>query len=311
MKKCWSHCGSLFATVAFIGLVPSTSTHAQDTAKQEIERWRPKNGIYAITDKDFAKRCENLGDFSVALNEKIITGDEWNCEVTQLTDTGPAAIRLNMSCSDVNLESAISKPDPNSKEMRFEETMTFRKADGKILFIRKSQNGKINFPETRVAYCPPKAQQAYLQLKAKADASAAQRKAAEMSAWRPRDGIYARAGADFNERCMTSGDMTIDLASASASRDGLACDISDVTVTPRDTVSLSLACGRKPISSDSAMKKAASEQPGAEIMTVSRIDDQSVLMRKFESGKITEFGQRLLYCPDAAQRAHADSRKAK
>jgi hypothetical protein len=84
----------------------------------------------------------------------------------KITDTGFGAIRLGLNCSDVNLEAGIPKPSPDSGEMRFEETMTFRKIDEKSLFIRKSQNGKSNFPDTRVAYCPPKEQRAYLESKA-------------------------------------------------------------------------------------------------------------------------------------------------
>ena len=140
---------------------------AEDSTKSTSEKWRPKDGIYANTGKDFAERCNNLGDFSVELGEKHVTGDEWSCEVKRLTDTGPNAVRLDLSCSDENLEASIPKPSADSGEMQFKETMTFRKIDEKSLFIRKSQSGKINFPESRVAYCPPRAQQAYTESKKK------------------------------------------------------------------------------------------------------------------------------------------------
>jgi hypothetical protein len=309
MKKRWSRYSLLFWTFAFTCLIASTSTRAEDIAKSAIEKWRPKNGIYAVTGKDFTERCENLGDFSVELGENTITGDEWSCDLKKITDTGFGAIRLGLNCSDVNLEAGIPKPSPDSGEMRFEETMTFRKIDEKSLFIRKSQNGKSNFPETRVAYCPPKAQRAYLESKAKINANAAQRTAAERTAWRPHDGVYARAGADFNERCMTASDTIIDLAAASALSGGSICHVSNVTITPPDTVSL--VCDQKPRSPGSAMKNRAIEPPGAETMIVSKIDDQSVLLRKFKNGKFTEFGQQLSYCPEAVQRSYAESRKTK
>ena len=173
MKIRWSRYSLLLWTLAFTCPIASASTHAQDTTKPAIEKWRPKDGIYAVTGKDFTERCENLGDFSVELGEKTITGDEWSCDVKKIT-TGFGAIRLDLNCSDVNLEAGIPKPSPDSGEMRFEETMTFRKVYEKSLFIRKSQDGKSNFSETRVAYCPPKAQRAYLESKA----AEAKRKAA-------------------------------------------------------------------------------------------------------------------------------------
>ena len=92
----------------------------------------------------------------------------------KIADSGSGAIQLDLNCSDVNLEAGVPKPGPNSGEIRFVETMTFRKVDEKSLFIRKSQNEKSNFPETRVAYCPPKVQRGYL----KSKAAEAKRKAA-------------------------------------------------------------------------------------------------------------------------------------
>jgi hypothetical protein len=88
-------------------------THAQDNTKLATEKWRPTDGIYALSGKDFTERCENLGDFSVELREKAITGDEWSCKVIKLTDTGSGAIRLDMSCSDVNLEAEMPTALPS------------------------------------------------------------------------------------------------------------------------------------------------------------------------------------------------------
>ena len=162
-----NHHGFLISGPVLACLIASASTQAQDAAKPAAEKWRPKNGVYALAGKGFAERCENSGDFSVELGEKNVAGDEWSCAIKKLTDIGPNAIRLDLTCSDENLEAVIPKPDPNSEELQFKETMTFRKIDDKLLFIRKSQNGKTDFPESRVAYCPPKAQRAYIASKKK------------------------------------------------------------------------------------------------------------------------------------------------
>jgi hypothetical protein len=78
VKIRWSRYSLLLWTLAFTCPIASASTHAQDTTKPAIEKWRPKDGIYAVTGKGFTERCENLGDFSVELGEKTITGDEWS-----------------------------------------------------------------------------------------------------------------------------------------------------------------------------------------------------------------------------------------
>src|ERR1700730_5584280 len=156
----------IFPAAAFACLVGiSMPTLAQDGTKPSIEKWRPKNGLYADFGKGFSEQCKNLGDFAVELGEKTITGDEWICDVTKLTDTGPGAIRLDLSCSDINLSADLPNHGLDPAEPLFQEIMTFRKIDEKSLFVRKSQNGKFDSPESRVAFCPPKAQRAYIESK--------------------------------------------------------------------------------------------------------------------------------------------------
>lgn len=144
----------------------STLAFAQDGAKLVTEKWRPQNGIYAVMGKDFTERCKS-GDFSVELGENNVTGDEWSCDVKGITDIGPKAIRLDMSCTDDNLEPENPDHRKDPAEPIFRETMTFRKIDDKSVYIRKSQNGKTNFPETKAGYCPPSAQRAYRESKTK------------------------------------------------------------------------------------------------------------------------------------------------
>lgn len=174
IKRHKRHIGTLSALMLgwMIGTVMPTA--AQDNTKPTPEKWRPKNGIYAGFDKSFTERCKNLGDYSVELGEKKIVGDEWSCDVIKLTDTGPGAIRLDLSCIDENLQAEIPNHGPDPGEPQFKETMTFRKVDETSLLMRKSQNGKTNFPETRDSYCPPKDQRAYRESKANEKAKAQQ-----------------------------------------------------------------------------------------------------------------------------------------
>lgn len=88
-----------------------------------------------------------------------------------------------MSCTDDNLQPENPDHGADPAEPLFKETMTFRKLDDRFVYIRKSQNGKTNFPETEVGYCPPIAQRAYRDARAKSKAEVEQREAALKAAW--------------------------------------------------------------------------------------------------------------------------------
>ena len=50
---------------------------------------------------------------------------------------------------------------------------------------------------------------------------------------------------------------------------------------------------------------------GAEKIIITNSGNQTVMLQKSERGEFSEPGKMLAYCPDAAQRAYADSRKAR
>ena len=162
--KISSRRGFVLSVFAFAHLV-GTSATSQESVKPEVEKWRPKDGVYARSGKDFIERCGNFGDFVVELGKKTITGDEWICDVIKIMDDRPGAIRLDLNCSDVNLEAQIPKPNPGSEEIRFEEFMTLRKSSDNSLLMRKTENGKYKWLEFRAEYCPAKAQRAYIESK--------------------------------------------------------------------------------------------------------------------------------------------------
>ena len=64
--------------------------------------------------------------------------------------------------------------------------------------------------------------------------------------WQPRDGVYARAGADFADRCMKSGDAVIDLAGISISSDASRCEISKARDATQASIKLEAQCDLKP-----------------------------------------------------------------
>jgi hypothetical protein len=139
-------------TCATIGDRPALAQ--LDAIKASSQKWRPKNGIYETPDKDFAKQCKETTSFTVELDEKRISGNEWGCEITKLTDMGVSAIKLNMTCDNYNLAGNLKLPEST----RFKETMLLRKIDESTIFVRQTTNGKFRDAGWRLAYCPEDAQ---------------------------------------------------------------------------------------------------------------------------------------------------------
>jgi hypothetical protein len=150
----------------------ATLALAQDGAKHP-EKWRPKDGTYAGPGKDFDRQCGEFGDVIVELTEKKVSGNEWSCDVTKLSDTAPGVIRLEMSCDDYNLGLAIN--DPNPYDRKFKEIMLLKKLDEMTIFVRKTSNGKFAYPRWRASYCPEEAQRMYIEAKARNKAEAEQK----------------------------------------------------------------------------------------------------------------------------------------
>ena len=154
----------------------TTLSLAQDGAKPP-EKWRPKDGTYAGPGKDFDSHCGEFGDVIVELAEKKVSGNEWSCDVTKLSDTAAGAIRLDMSCDDYNLGLAIN--DPNPYDRKFKEIMLLKKLDETAIIVRKTSNGKFAYPRWRASYCPEEAQRMYTEAKARDKAEAEQKAAKE------------------------------------------------------------------------------------------------------------------------------------
>jgi hypothetical protein len=204
-------------TLAWL-LSAGTSTFAQGTSKPATEKWRPKEGTYAEPGANFSLRCGEDGDVIVELKDHSISGNEWSGKVTRLTDTAPGAIRLDMVCHDYNLAEFINTKDPNPEERKFKEIMLLRKINGNSVFVRKTLNGKFKDPEWRAAYCPEEAQRMHTEAMARVNAEAEQKAVEEklrLNPWRPRDGVYATSGTNFEDRCLKASDATIEITERS------------------------------------------------------------------------------------------------
>ena len=75
----------------------TTPALGEERPKPLIERWRPKGGIYAEPGVDFSARCGEYGDTQIDWELNAINGGEEGCKIAKLSDTCPAAIRLDDS----------------------------------------------------------------------------------------------------------------------------------------------------------------------------------------------------------------------
>lgn len=244
-------------------------------------------------DKGFAEACGEFGDLNVELHDKSISGHEWGCKVRKLTDTGPSAIRLDMTCSDYNLAEDVTKPE----DTKFREVVLLKKIDDKSMLVRKTLDGKFRDPEWKAVYGSREAQQMYRESTADNKVRIEQEKAATKTAWQPRDGVYASAGADFDDRCMKSGDAVVRLAQSALSIGGSGCYVAHVSVDPPNAVTLTVNCGVQGAVTSNGLITGSNS---TESVTLSKIDDQSVLFRRSRDGQATASDQQLRYCPDAA-----------
>ena len=283
-----------------------TAVMAQDVMKQANEKWRPKEGTYASPGKGFVETCAEFGDLAIALREKEISGHEWGCKVT-----APDAIKVDMVCDDLNLAEFIKAPE----DKKFKEVMLLKKIDEKSMSVRKTINGKFKDPEWRAVYCPKDAQRSHAEATARSHAEAAQRATEErQEKWHPRDGVYANPSADFNDRCLKSGDAVIGLAQNSVSSGATSCYVSHVADEPPDAVKLSVICNQSG-TQGLVMRKVGGtttfEPTGTETIVLKKVDDKTVSIQKTQNGQFAEPSQQLSYCGDEAQRSYTEVKEPK
>lgn len=290
---------------------------AQDSTKPAAEKWRPKDGLYASPDKDFESQCGEYGDVIVELAEKSISGNEWSCKITKLTDTAPDAIKLDMTCYDYNLAESLNSRDPNYEDRKFKETMLLKKIDEKTVFVRKTLNGEFKDSRWQAAYCPEEMQRSYSEAKAKNKAEAEYKVPEQLSRpeqWRPRDGVYASLGGDFNDRCTKSGDVIIGLTKGSVLSGQAECKVVSMMNTGLAAVSMNMACDQTSgKQTTTSKKKNGQTTPGVldtETIRLSKVDDNTFFFQKTKNRQFKDAGGPVSYCPEEVQRSYA-AQKAK
>jgi hypothetical protein len=284
----------------------ATTGLAQDIAKPATDKWRPKGGSYAASGADVRYQCAESG-MIVELGKKKIIGDEWSCKITRLTDTASGAIRLDMICNDYNLAGFIKDPNP---EREFREIMLLRKIDEKSMVVRKTQNGKFKDPDWRASYCSEEDQRLHAEAKAR-DRVEAEPKATKerlmLNPWRPRDGIYATPGTNFEDRCLKASDATIEFSERSISSGTDKCSVTFIRDEPH-AIKLFASCSQEPNAQGSIGRVAL---PSSETILLKKIDDNTISLQKSKNGNFIDPGAQLSYCGQDVQRMHAQQKAKK
>ncbi|SFI47506.1 hypothetical protein SAMN05216525_10986 [Bradyrhizobium sp. Gha] len=290
---------------------------AQERPAPAFDRWRPKAGAYAEPGKNFESSCDEGNDMEIG--EKSVSGPEWSCDFKRITDLGPGSLKVEMVCSDYNLAQNLNPRDSNW-DREFNEVMFIKRIDGVTISVQKSLNGKLKDPPWRAAYCPLKTQRALaeatLQAKVEAKQKAEQdkQKAEQDRALKeahPRDGVYAVAGATFEDRCAKFNDTIIAFSEKSVTTASNICKIHNTRVQLPDTVRIDASCT---LQAASGPETVSVQDPNTiqdrENLMFKKIDDKSVLLWIINNGHFTGDGRKLSYCSDQVQRAYAAQRKA-
>jgi hypothetical protein len=143
-------------------LSASAPTFAREGTKPAMVKWRPKDGLYASPGANFHDRCLDRTEVFVELADKSIGGDEYDCKISKLTDTGPDAIRLETACTDVNRETP--RPETPAKEI-----ILLKKIDENTIFYRGTTDGKFKEAGAQFSYCPEDVQRMHIEAKKKSD----------------------------------------------------------------------------------------------------------------------------------------------
>ena len=87
----------------------TTQVSAQDIAKPHVEKWRPKEGIYAEPDSKFNDTCNEGNGAFVELADNLVGFSEYGCTVWKLMDAAPGTVKLDVTCDDAQTETSLKE----------------------------------------------------------------------------------------------------------------------------------------------------------------------------------------------------------
>lgn len=179
--------------------------------------------------------------------------------------------------------------------------MFIKRIDDATISVQKSLNGTLKGAPLRVTYCPLEAQQAIAEpeLTAKAETNA-----------HPKDGVYAAAGADFEQRCANFTYTVVAFSGKPITTASNFCKIEKTRVQLPDTVRIGATCTPQTAPGPEAVSVQHMDlKPHRENLMFKKIDDKTVILWIINNGHFTGDGRKLSYCSDQVQRAYAGQRR--
>jgi hypothetical protein len=190
--------------------------------------------------------------------------------------------------------------------------MFVNRFDAATISVQKSLNGKIKDPPWRAAYCPPNTQRALAEatLRAKEEAKQKAEQDRALKETHPRDGVYAVAGADFEDRCAKFNDTIVAFSGKSITTASNICKIENTRVQLPDTIRIDAACTLQAASGPETVRvQDPNTIQNRENLMFKKIDDKTVVLWIINEGHFTGDGRKLSYCSEQVQRAYAGQRR--
>ena len=266
----------------------------QENAKPSPKKWRPKAGAYAEPGETFMSRCtEEDGDLQISWAKRFVSGYEWGCSINKITDTASDALKLDLTCHDVNMPE--TKDNPHPEDRQYKEIMLLNRIDERSMSVRKTTNGVFG-DIWRADYCSSKLTDAEAQERAESKWMAIQAEAAK-NPWHLQDGIYAILGANFEDRCLKGGDATIDLTDRLVSRGTDKCSITFNRVEPK-RFQLFVTCRQEP----------APPRPETIFLKRTAAKKNIVLMQMSRNREFSAPEEEMSYCGPDAQKLYAQQK---
>lgn len=290
----------------------ASAAFAQERPAPAFDKWRPKAGAYAAAGKNFQSSCDEGDDLTIDLDEKSVSGPEWGCAVRKIVDLVPGSLKVEMICSDYNLAQNLNPRDRNWENRQFNEVMFIKRVDEATIAVQKSLNGKLKDRPWRGAYCPLETQRALAEatLRAKVEAKQKAEQEQALKSAHPRDGVYAAAGADFDERCAKFNDTIVAFSGKSITTASNICKIDKTRVQLPDTVRIGASCTLQAAPGPEAIGVQNTDTtPDRENLMFKKVDDKTVILWIINDGHFTGDGRTLSYCSDQVQRAYAGQRQ--
>jgi hypothetical protein len=127
--------------------------------------------------------------------------------------------------------------------------------------------------------------------------------------WRPKDGLYALPGKDFDSQCGEYGDIVIGLSEKSVSGHEWDCKVTRRTDTAPDAIRLNMTCSDYNLAATLFPRDPKSEEKEfKEVLGLKKINKKSMLVQKTLNGKFPGASWQADYCPENWQLSYIESR---